>query len=312
MTATCCSCLSLSAESSNRMIVTGPNGERKMYVEHASKSDLKGSATGYVYTSDGYGPGTMVKLDETYYVQPNDFAQFVNRGFESLLHPAYYAQDERGESGFYGNEGYGYRNGDVVYGGVNDENGYKHYEDYNKEVQEKKHGKEIESYDKEDSISDTKHFIQDGKYHGVKEEKNGEEGEKFTMKKNHKKGYKTTGFHNVYHKEEFKKDHVFFDETNDGGHHSKMGNKHETHESDGKDYKKTSNENSGRHHDEYHKKGSFRKGDFQSSAKGFRESEGNNKHYSDNVEYGRKQEKNFQNVFCRLLQTILKKSDKSC
>lgn len=40
----------------------------------------------------------------------------------------------------------------------------------------------------------------------------------------HKKGQKTTGYHKVYHKDEYKKDHTFYDESDKKGHYSKYDN----------------------------------------------------------------------------------------
>ncbi|KAK6637819.1 hypothetical protein RUM44_008241 [Polyplax serrata] len=346
-----CSCMSLSAESSKRMTLTSPDGARKVFFEHASKSDLDGSASGYIYQSDGKGPGTIVHLGESHYVEPQDFTQFVNHGYESFVQPIKYQPlkyepiryepvkyepvkfghfegapflggEYFGGKGnvFGGNKGYVLTGGEGLFGGEekgkyllkkghegNEEfhhaggesggKGYKDQDEFNKELIKKLHSQEEEGYGKQFGGNKKKEYEEGQKFEDVKQEKKGEEGENFSSKKSHKKGHKTTGFHNVYHKDEYKKQHSFFDEADDDGHHAEFGGNHEAHGAEGGAYKKAGHHNSGHHEDEYLKKGDFHKGDFESAAKGFRESEGGKKYYSNDEEFGNKGGKHFKKEY---------------
>lgn len=314
-----CSSMSLSAESSKRMTFTSPDGARKMFFEHASKSDLEGSASGYIYQSDGKGPATIVHLGEPHYAEPHDFTQFVNHGYEAFLEPVKFETVNYqpfgghffGGDHFGGNKGYFLKGGDGLFGGEgagkflvqkghenNEEfyhgggekggKGYKDNEEFNKELIKKLHDSNEEGYKKQAGGNKKNQFEEGEKFEDVKQAKKGEEGENFSAKKSHKKGQKTTGFHNVYHKDEYKKEHSFFDESDDDGHHAEFGANHEAHGASGGGYKKEGSLNGGHHRDEYLKKGDFQKGDFEGFAKGFRDSEGGKKYYGSSDEFGSK------------------------
>lgn len=49
------------------------------------------------------------------------------------------------------------------------------------------------------------------------------EGEDFTRDEGHRKGHKTTGFHNVYRKDKFKKDTTFYDDEHEAGQQEQYG-----------------------------------------------------------------------------------------
>lgn len=76
-------------------------------------------------------------------------------------------------------------------------------------------------------------------------------GGKNGHKKYHKKGSKTTGFHHKGHKDDFHKEHKFYDSEEKKGDHKKYGSEHEFHESKKGEHKKGEKHDSG--YDEGHK-----------------------------------------------------------
>lgn len=132
------------------------------------------------------------------------------------------------------------------------------------------------------------HFDEGSQYASNNEEGYKKSGGKHGEKKHHKKGSKTTGFHNVYHKDEYKKDHTFYDENDHQGHFSKHGEQEKKHHADEGAYKK------GGHHDSAYKDGHHKKQGSQSSGhidekqKKFKNKHGYNKHYNDQQGYGKK------------------------
>lgn len=76
-------------------------------------------------------------------------------------------------------------------------------------------------------------------------------GGKHGHKKFHKKGSKTTGFHHKANKDDYHKEHKFYDSEEKKGDHKKYGSEHEFHESKKGEHKKGEKSDSG--YDEGHK-----------------------------------------------------------
>lgn len=74
-----------------------------------------------------------------------------------------------------------------------------------------------------------------------------EKGGKFKEAKGHKKGAKTSGYHKVYHKDEFKKDHEFYDQADRKGHFNKYSNFDARHSKGEGAYEKGGHEQHGYH-----------------------------------------------------------------
>lgn len=110
--------------------------------------------------------------------------------------------------------------------------GEKSYDKSHKDSQGKKghydHGHAANHHDEKGGQKKGFHEDADGfKKHNEEayQKKGGHQGEK----KHHRKGSKTTGYHNVYHKDEYKKDHTFYDEADHQGHFSKHGEQEHKH-----------------------------------------------------------------------------------
>lgn len=76
-------------------------------------------------------------------------------------------------------------------------------------------------------------------------------GGKHGHKKFHKKGSKTTGFHHKANKDDYHKEHKFYDSEEKKGDHKKYGSDHEFHEAKKGSHKKGEKHDSG--YDEGHK-----------------------------------------------------------
>lgn len=116
-------------------------------------------------------------------------------------------------------------------------------------------------------------------------------GGSFAQEKSHDKGSKTTGYHKVFHKDEYKKDHTFYDKADQRGFFNKYGDF---------EAKKVANEGAskkGAHHDSGFKeiqhgaKGESDKGRFIGENEGYKGAKGFErffKNYQDFAEKGGK------------------------
>lgn len=124
-----------------------------------------------------------------------------------------------------------------------------------------------------------------GKHHNsVKGYKGGNHGHK----KHFSKGEDVTGYHKVFHKDEFKKDHDFYDVADNSGHFNKHGYEKEKHGSSEGAHRK------GGHHKAAYGKGDFGKGGFHAKVHSDKSDlshsaeEGNESHYRQGKNFGRK------------------------
>lgn len=187
-----------------------------------------------------------------------------------------------------------------------DEDGSLHKsDDYSKhgKIEKKGHDSELKfskgekgHFDKEDESG---HYDEEGGnkkseldeasfYNDHHSSDKGSKGGKFGEKKNHKKGSKTTGYHNVYHKDEFKKDHTFYDDANHKGDFTKHGDEQKYHSGDSGDYKKGYNHDSAHNEDNKSKKGSFDKGHYDNADSGYNKKHGYDSTHSHEDEYYKK------------------------
>lgn len=100
--------------------------------------------------------------------------------------------------------------------GYHKKHGYRTNEGYSTDQKYSKENKE--SYDKNHDANDEKaekesnsekHEDYKNSEHENKHEEN-EKGEKYNSKKQHQKGSKSKGYHNVFMKDEYRKDHIFY------------------------------------------------------------------------------------------------------
>ncbi|KAI8437402.1 hypothetical protein MSG28_011733 [Choristoneura fumiferana] len=279
-------------------------------------------ATGYIYRSDNGGPANLIQLGAQHYEQPVAFApplplaqplaleaydlapaplpyiaakpiieedededdseeEYLDGGhLEGLNHGHGHAY-EKGAGSDYGVEHHaahgekgskGYSSKDHHAAGESGHYGKEHKEGYHSEAEGEKgaHHNEADAH---------------GKHHEAGSSyKGGDAGHK----KHFSKGEDITGYHKVFHKDEFKKDHDFYDVADNSGHFNKYGNEKGHHGSEEGGHKE------GGHADAGFDKGEFGKSGFQ--AKGHHEEdddshsaeEGNDSEYQHSEEYGKK------------------------
>ncbi|CAG9803782.1 unnamed protein product [Chironomus riparius] len=127
--------------------------------------------------------------------------------------------------------------------------GFKTSEGYNNDQKYSKGKKD--SYEKKhdlgDENSEKKNKQSNFEDHEQSEDDNNqghkENGENYNLKKHHKKGSKAKGYHNVFMKDEYKKDHIFYDNADERGHFSKHGSDHTKYHNDDYELKKGSHIN---------------------------------------------------------------------
>lgn len=115
-----------------------------------------------------------------------------------------------------------------------------------------------------------------------------EKGESFSKSEGHKKGHKTSGFHNVYHKDEFKKDTSFYDSDHASGHEESYGSEDAHHNAAEGAYEKAEKSDAAHHEDSQAKKGSFTNGHQYGAVQGHDREEGEKEHYDNEIEYSKK------------------------
>ena len=172
--------------------------------------------------------------------------------------------------------------------GEKGDKGFKKHHDFD-EGEMGHHGKEGKKgyFDKESGYKKDHHV--EGKKHGeVHGQLHGEKGVKYGEAEGHKKGHKTSGYHNVFHKDEFKKEHKFYDDAHKHGYKDKHGGYHTDHG------KKHDHESNGGFHDaafdQGHQgdSGTYKKGHFDQDHKGHKGASGHESHYNHHEDYGKK------------------------
>lgn len=152
----------------------------------------------------------------------------------------------------------------------------EHFKDDHSGHYDEEKGNKKSHYDEEDDY---------GEHH---EEKKGEKGGKFGEKKGHKKGSKTTGYHNTFHKDEYKKDHTFYDNADHKGHFHKYGNDDAHHHKKQGDNKKGAKHDSAFEEKKNAKKGQSDKGHYDEEDKGYKKKDGHDEHHEDKGDYSKK------------------------
>ncbi|KAI4487213.1 hypothetical protein M0804_005362 [Polistes exclamans] len=107
----------------------------------------------------------------------------------------------------------------------------------------------------------------------------------------HKKGHKTSGFHNIYHKDEYKKDTSFYDNEHVDEHEESYGSENSEHEETEGGQENIQKLDAGYHENEHAQKEIFLNGHQYGSAQGHdREAKGK-EHYVENAAFLKKQSK---------------------
>ncbi|GBP83055.1 hypothetical protein EVAR_31855_1 [Eumeta japonica] len=281
-------------------------------------------AVGYIYRSDNNGPGNLIQLGVPNYHQPQAFAAPLPLAQPPLQHsaplhtyhqaaaPLVYVADkaiedhdddgdtdeeyEEHDDGLVGHGGHSFEKGGGSDYGEEHHNahGEKGSKGYNSKGHHAKGGSG--HYDKEHN---------EGFYHKGEGEKAGhhdekdhhgshkEAGESYKggdhgHKKYHKKGEDITGYHKVFHKDEFKKDHDFYDVADNSGHFKKHGYSKSHHDSEEGGHKEGEKHDSGFDEDGFGKKGYLAKGHHDDSDLGHSAEEKHQNHHNHHEDYAKK------------------------
>lgn len=271
--------------------------EEHVVMEKSSMEDQASSATGYAYSSDSGGPmsymhfsngaGDMEHIEipyaqeilppyEYHYIPVTDHSmhyipQLHKESPSSYGVPSAYSEvdynrikygfDKHGLFDDYeGSSGDKYKHEDHSSFGEKGDKGYKHVHDWDKEKKAEHEKEKHKGWYGAEGANKHGHHEHDEKWSSKDAEGYSNKGESFKEGKGHKKGVKTTGYHKVYRKDEFKKDHDFYDKADHKGHFDKYGSFDAKHEDKEGAYQKGSHEESGYHKDEQGKKGYYDKG----------------------------------------------------
>lgn len=112
-----------------------------------------------------------------------------------------------------------------------------------------------------------------------------ENGGSHSHAESHKKGSKTSGYHKIYRKDEYKKDHTFYDEKDVKGHFDSYGKGHKEHASAEGGFRKGGKHASAHKEGEQSEKGHFDKGRYNHQDAGYRAKDGGEKYYQNRADY---------------------------
>ncbi|XP_047537569.1 histidine-rich protein PFHRP-II-like [Vanessa atalanta] len=280
-------------------------------------------ATSYVYRSDNGGPASLIQVGAHGYQQPQAFApplpigqplkaveaydlapiplpyvaakpiiiedaeeddESSDEGSEESSEEELAGEDvghEVGGGSAYGEEHHaakgekgakGYHSQDHHAKGIAGKYGKEHKEGYFHEAK----GEKGEHHDEADAH---------GKHH---EAGNSYKGGDHGHKKHFSKGEEVTGYHKVFHKDEFKKDHDFYDVADNSGNFKKHGSQDAHHGSEAGGHKKGGHSDSGFNKGGYGKSGFHAKGVVDEADQGHSSEEGADSHYKHHEDYGKK------------------------
>lgn len=125
---------------------------------------------------------------------------------------------------------------------------------------------------------------------------NAHRGGSFSNEKGHDKGSKTTGYHKVLHKDEFKKDHSFYDKADKKGFFNRYGDFDAKKSANEGSFKKGGNHDSGFKGENYGIKGESDRGKFVGENKGYNGAKGFDKFFNNHQDFAAKGEKSYGSV----------------
>ncbi|XP_066999902.2 uncharacterized protein [Anabrus simplex] len=172
--------------------------------------------------------------------------------------------------------------------GEKGEKGYKSQHAFDKGEAGKHGAAEDAGFYNEQAGHKKAHHDEAGQYGEHNEGAKGYKSASFGAHADHKKGSKTTGFHNVYHKDEYKKDHSFYDEANNSAHQDKHGEFEAKHAAAQGGFRKGGRQDAAYDVGEKGKKGSYDKGEHFDEEKGFEGREGHDGYHGHKEEFSKK------------------------
>ncbi|XP_068619735.1 sarcoplasmic reticulum histidine-rich calcium-binding protein-like [Battus philenor] len=276
------------------------------------------AATSYIYRSDNGAPGKLIQLGAHGYEQPQIYAPPLPIAQPIKAYEAYdlvpaplpyiaakpivvedaeddeHSEEESAEYG--GHDGASYEKGDGSdYGeqhhAAHGEKGAKGYNSkgHHEEGKSGSYGKEHNEgfYEEGDGKKVAHHDVADA--HGKHHESGGSyKGGDHGHKKHFSKGEDVTGYHKVFHKDEYKKDHDFYDVADKSGHFKKHGYENKHHGSEVAGHKKGEHGDTGFEKEDHGKAGYYAKGHVDDDHEAHSAEEGDDSHYKHHEDYAKK------------------------
>ncbi|XP_063229084.1 aspartate, glycine, lysine and serine-rich protein-like [Bacillus rossius redtenbacheri] len=172
--------------------------------------------------------------------------------------------------------------------GAKGEKGYKVEEAFDKGSAGKHGAEERKGFYGEEGASKKGHHDEAAHYGEQHKGEKGSQGQEYGRRSSHKKGHKTTGFHNVYHKDEFKKEHSFYDDAHASEHDSKHGEYGQKHAAEQGGYEKKGEVDAGYSEQGHGKKGEFAQGAHEDEEKGHSVQESAREHHGHEEDFAEK------------------------
>lgn len=274
------------------------------------------AATSYIYRSDNNGPASLIQLGSHGYQQPHAFAPplpiarpLALEAYNLAPAPLPYIaaepivvedaeEDDEESAEEYGDidQGHEYEKGagsdyEEKHHAAHGEKGSKGYNSkgHHAKGASGHYGKEHkEGHFDESKGEKASHHNEAGDhgkhYESGKNYKGGDHGHK----KHFSKGEEITGYHKVFNKDEFKKDHDFYDVADNSGHFNKHGYEKGHHGSEEGGHKKGSKHGSGYDKGAFGKAGFHSKGHIDEDEARHSAEEGHDSHYNQEEDYGKK------------------------
>ncbi|XP_046487786.1 uncharacterized protein [Neodiprion pinetum] len=172
--------------------------------------------------------------------------------------------------------------------GEKGEKGYKNHQDFDNNEKGEHESENHKGQYSADGGRKKSHSSTSGHYAGHEEGSKGEGGLSYGTEASHKKGHKTSGFHNVYHKDEYKKDTDFYDDAHKSGHFEKQGAFGEHHVSTEGGFKKGGHHDSAYAQNDAAKDGGFDKGHDYKEDQGHSNAKGHQGYRENYADYAAK------------------------
>lgn len=283
----------------------------KIYMRKAEMQDQAASDTTYIYSTNSAGPvsynqykdstGNLANLGYPLltlqhghgserspyplkYYEPNSYAgpfRKTEKDAQSgILHDLNY---EKGKGQSYEAE-YRSRKGEK------EQSGYNNIQEFDKGSRGKHETVEQEGYYGEKG-GNKKNYLDESKHYDSKQDSvDGYEGGSSSKSSDSKSGAKTTGYHKQFNKDEYKKKHTFYDESDRKGHFNKYGDVNSKHFVKNGGHKQGGQGNSGYYEDYYGEKGQYDKGHYLDNDNKYKGQKGDSKYYTDYSDYAKQRD----------------------
>lgn len=272
----------------------------KIYTIKAEIEDQATSDTGYIYNADSTGPTKYIQYSDTSGSLTNlgyptiPLNHYVNGGTlypgEYYTHNSYATlpyKSDKGDSNYEKKDGQAYETEYRTRKGEKKQSGYNNIQEFDKGLRGIHENVDREGYYGEKG-ENKKNYMDESKHYNSKHDSTDGYKSDITKKSSDSKsGQKTTGYHKRFNKDEFKKKHTFYDESDKKGHYYKYGDYDSYHTNKNGERKSGAKGNSGYYQDYYGEKGEHDKGHYLDNDSKYKGQKGNGKYYKHYTDYAK-------------------------